>query len=431
MNFFTKSLSNIEFQDIVGLVTNKNRESVFLDYKSCPNIKSIGGDEVAKDVSAFANSEGGWLIYGVKTDQSDIYPVEIEGLNDPHGLQDKIVQACSDPTNLNPPIFVDPQILTGKYQGSDRSVVVVKIDRSTNTPHFIKDSTNFYIRVADKARPMNGNPAILALLQNRRQKMQEVKDTALQESQEMAVHHLLKETKRERTEGRYPCSFLHLSVIPEIFGHNFFNIEEIGRMIESVNRGFYSKFGTQDRFYKFFGEPIETISSGIVYRWGRYPFLDDTAEPNVLFDQLNSTGLLSHFEDMSFRYNAPDEKGVERKQYAIIPFDILRTMIGFLSFVSDLFLIKDINITLNFKAELFQVRDMLIMRYDRPIRGRWVVENHFVIKHNITMNKEFANKVQDFVLGLVSNDLLRGVNYTYNEHLALDEINYIMTPFKK
>jgi predicted HTH transcriptional regulator len=54
-------------EDIESLITNKIEESAILDYKASGSI-SAGPkkkDEIIKDVSAFANSNGGRIIYGV------------------------------------------------------------------------------------------------------------------------------------------------------------------------------------------------------------------------------------------------------------------------------------------------------------------------------------------------------------------------------
>lgn len=56
-------------EDLVTLITNKVRESVELDYKKCPSLQkndSKKDAEISKDVSAFANSAGGIIVYGME-----------------------------------------------------------------------------------------------------------------------------------------------------------------------------------------------------------------------------------------------------------------------------------------------------------------------------------------------------------------------------
>lgn len=53
-------------------ISDKVEESLYLDYKAADALSSTDGkkNEISKDVSAFANSDGGVIIYGVKEFQS-------------------------------------------------------------------------------------------------------------------------------------------------------------------------------------------------------------------------------------------------------------------------------------------------------------------------------------------------------------------------
>ena len=55
-----------------NLIDNKIEENLNLDYKACGSIERSENktNEISKDVSAFANSDGGIIIYG-------IYPKEV------------------------------------------------------------------------------------------------------------------------------------------------------------------------------------------------------------------------------------------------------------------------------------------------------------------------------------------------------------------
>jgi predicted HTH transcriptional regulator len=70
-----KTLESIE-----SLIQNRVQESLHLDYKMSMAIDDSKRDEIAKDVSAFSNSDGGLIIYGVKEEQH--LPVKIDnGVN--------------------------------------------------------------------------------------------------------------------------------------------------------------------------------------------------------------------------------------------------------------------------------------------------------------------------------------------------------------
>src|SRR5687767_11339011 len=80
--------------DVLKLIERGERESEILEYKTASVLfKPSDRDEVAKDISALANSLGGTIIYGVATDSSDkTLPVRIEPIL-PQNI-DQIVSAA-------------------------------------------------------------------------------------------------------------------------------------------------------------------------------------------------------------------------------------------------------------------------------------------------------------------------------------------------
>jgi len=67
--------------EIERLIRDQVQENIHLDYKASKAISQKSRDEIAKDVSAFANSDGGVLIYGVE--EKDHLPVRIDdGVDD-------------------------------------------------------------------------------------------------------------------------------------------------------------------------------------------------------------------------------------------------------------------------------------------------------------------------------------------------------------
>jgi Schlafen, AlbA_2 len=67
MALFLKTIFDWDEQDIIYLNENRIIESPRLEYKQELHLKTQGErKEFAKDVSAFANSQGGYLVYGIK-----------------------------------------------------------------------------------------------------------------------------------------------------------------------------------------------------------------------------------------------------------------------------------------------------------------------------------------------------------------------------
>lgn len=63
--------------DIDKLIADEIQEDLHLDYKQSPALDPNKKNEIAKDVSAFANSDGGLLIYGIV--ESNNLPVSKDG----------------------------------------------------------------------------------------------------------------------------------------------------------------------------------------------------------------------------------------------------------------------------------------------------------------------------------------------------------------
>lgn len=62
--------------DLQAMIDGQVQESLHLDYKSSPALSMKSRDEIAKDVSAMANSDGGLIVYGVE--ESGHLPVRLD-----------------------------------------------------------------------------------------------------------------------------------------------------------------------------------------------------------------------------------------------------------------------------------------------------------------------------------------------------------------
>jgi predicted HTH transcriptional regulator len=76
-----------DLSEVQGLIDSGTRESEVLEYKTASQIfNNADKNEIAKDVSAFANALGGMIVYGVATDKKDkslpaaIEPIEVTNI---------------------------------------------------------------------------------------------------------------------------------------------------------------------------------------------------------------------------------------------------------------------------------------------------------------------------------------------------------------
>jgi len=74
---FVKPLFEIKLDDITALQQNKIHESDILDYKT----GMLDDDSLVKHVTAFANSNGGYMIFGVEGTGKGGFPKAILGID--------------------------------------------------------------------------------------------------------------------------------------------------------------------------------------------------------------------------------------------------------------------------------------------------------------------------------------------------------------
>lgn len=127
--------SSWNITDIQNLIDNKIKESINLEYKSCPALSKYKDPkmEVSKDVTAFANSEGGIIIYGVIEDKH--VPIGIDEGYDPKIISKEwLEQVIMD--NIKPKIegIKINQIEMGDDFNA-RVIYVVSIPKSDKAPH--------------------------------------------------------------------------------------------------------------------------------------------------------------------------------------------------------------------------------------------------------------------------------------------------------
>nr|WP_319372438.1 ATP-binding protein [uncultured Methanobacterium sp.] len=144
---FEKSIKEIEERDIERLKYIESPEGRNLEYKSSLDIYNNDHKRsLLKAVSAFANTNGGLLIYGVEEDEG--IPTEINGITvnnkDELGIWiEQYVGSNSEPRIPSLEIeFIDKN-------NSSNVFILVKVPRSWNSPHRVSMGPNtqkFYIR---------------------------------------------------------------------------------------------------------------------------------------------------------------------------------------------------------------------------------------------------------------------------------------------
>ena len=148
---FDKDIKDVRTADLVALKNAK--EGWHVEYKS----QMVNANALAKAVSAFANTYGGWLFLGVQ-EKCKENPVADKFPGIPDDKVDEALQRLrqSVAAYVNPAPFFK----TAVFQGScgelglveGMSIIAVEIPESLNTPHIHKDG-RIYRRVADGSEP--------------------------------------------------------------------------------------------------------------------------------------------------------------------------------------------------------------------------------------------------------------------------------------
>ncbi|MCA9466872.1 MAG: ATP-binding protein [Nitrospira sp.] len=142
-----KTLEDIErFIDAATGTDSQARENINIEYKEARE-KFQKSKEIGKDVSAFANSEGGLIFYGIKCDFSDrTKPKAITGLA-PENIEifDQIIH-----TNIHQPI---KGIKWKCIPNESPKVLLVYVPQSDESPHQNIDN-KYYIRLGGRSIPM-------------------------------------------------------------------------------------------------------------------------------------------------------------------------------------------------------------------------------------------------------------------------------------
>ena len=141
--------------DIEGLIKNKVEESLHLDYKAAGSLQNTDGKktEIAKDVSAIANSDGGIIIYGMaefSEPDKKYLPEKISPINRIEFSKEWLENVIN--SNISPRID-GLVIIPIPLENEQEVVYVVEIPKST-TAHQNTRDFKYYRRYNFSSLPM-------------------------------------------------------------------------------------------------------------------------------------------------------------------------------------------------------------------------------------------------------------------------------------
>jgi predicted HTH transcriptional regulator len=147
MSIFVKPVNEIEFEDVKAFCEEQIEENSRLEYKRDFSSKDEK-KQIAKEISAFANTHGGIILVGVgEKDRKPNLP--IDGRDNVRGLKEKVTSIALK--NIYPPVF--PEIQVCEFGDTlEKAVVVIRVQESDETPHTVERTTGIYVRVGGEQK---------------------------------------------------------------------------------------------------------------------------------------------------------------------------------------------------------------------------------------------------------------------------------------
>lgn len=156
---------------LIALVEARVAESTYLDFKrELPRRDARGNQDVLADVSAFANSSGGDLLYGIDEDGEGQAIAMVPQV----GNMDEEARRVQDVLMNNiEPRLPGLQVVSIPVEGG--FVLAIRVPQSWAGPHRVKTNNAFYVRENGRKRPLDV-PEVRGLFLRSDQQAQRVRD---------------------------------------------------------------------------------------------------------------------------------------------------------------------------------------------------------------------------------------------------------------
>ena len=143
MHLYTQRVADITWAAVEAFCQTRTTENAYLDYKvDFPT-------DLAKTVSAIANTFGGLVLIGVAEDNQSRPVLPITGISLQRGLEERVLNTLID--SVTPPII--PEIAVCQNDEGDRGIIVIRVAQSTYAPHALNANTRVYLRTGKRSSP--------------------------------------------------------------------------------------------------------------------------------------------------------------------------------------------------------------------------------------------------------------------------------------
>jgi hypothetical protein len=147
------TLKFASYKDIENLWEHNIEESTRLEFK---REIDTNNKEIAKDISAMANAEGGFIIYGLEEGDRGKAKFSV-GVIKEKGSTERLQQVVD--SHIHPPLAVEIVLIEARNEKGqileDKEFLVVKIPQSFYHIHQVETTGRYYIRSGNTVRRMN------------------------------------------------------------------------------------------------------------------------------------------------------------------------------------------------------------------------------------------------------------------------------------
>jgi hypothetical protein len=151
VNVATSPVDDLTFQAVAAFCEEQRPESIRLEYKEEWS-SSKPGRQIAKEVCAFANTQGGLILLGVDEQGNRRPNPKPTGRDLGSKPRQQVIQACS--AHIYPAIAPEVSDFLPNPNDSSLGFVVIRVNASREFTHAIDDGRHVYVRVHDNSEPV-------------------------------------------------------------------------------------------------------------------------------------------------------------------------------------------------------------------------------------------------------------------------------------
>src|SRR5216684_3990634 len=123
-------------EDILDLVKDRVEESLTLEFKACDSLRNKKWqEELAKDISAFANSAGGAIVYGIKENPLNHEAEVVDDGYDPAEMNKETLQRVIDSRIHRRIQGIRYNVIELTIKRPGKILFVLQIPESNSAPH--------------------------------------------------------------------------------------------------------------------------------------------------------------------------------------------------------------------------------------------------------------------------------------------------------